>query len=185
MKLHNQVTIKQTITPATIQLLEMVQMNTTELSSYLTEQAMENPAIDIDELGSAAKGSELSDKVEWLSSFGRDRSEQNIAGDDDTLDSPIASRAQVPDVRAYLLSQLLNSDADCETKKFTATLSVALTAADFYPRIGEAFQKSSAFHGKRLKIALPSCVPCPRKVYAQGTCAAVLPLSSAAIKRTE
>ena len=73
MKLHNQVTIKQTITPATIQLLEMVQMNTTELSSYLTEQAMENPAIDIDELGSAAKGSELSDKVEWLSSFGRDR----------------------------------------------------------------------------------------------------------------
>ena len=70
MKLHNQVTIKQTITPATIQLLEMVQMNTTELSSYLTEQAMENPAIDIDELGSAAKGSELSDKVEWLSSFG-------------------------------------------------------------------------------------------------------------------
>ena len=51
MKLHNQVTIKQTITPATIQLLEMVQMNTTELSSYLTEQAMENPAIDIDELG--------------------------------------------------------------------------------------------------------------------------------------
>lgn len=55
MKLHNQVTIKQTITPATIQLLEMVQMNTTELSSYLTEQAMENPAIDIDELGSAAK----------------------------------------------------------------------------------------------------------------------------------
>lgn len=117
MKLHNQVTIKQTITPATIQLLEMVQMNTTELSSYLTEQAMENPAIDIDELGSAAKSSEFSDKVEWLSSFGRDRSEQNIAGDDDTLDSPIASRAQVPDVRAYLLSQLLNSDADCETKK--------------------------------------------------------------------
>ena len=41
MKLHNQVTIKQTITPATIQLLEIVQMNTTELSSYLTEQAME------------------------------------------------------------------------------------------------------------------------------------------------
>ena len=165
MKLHNQVTIKQTITPATIQLLEMVQMNTTELSSYLTEQAMENPAIDIDELGSAAKGSELSDKVEWLSSFGRDRSEQNIAGDDDTLDSPIASRAQVPDVSISLEPAVKLRCRLRNEKRFTATLSVALTAADFYPRIGEAFQKSSAFHGKRSKIALPSCVPCPPERY--------------------
>ena len=50
MKLKNSVRIKQTITPATIQLLEMVQLNTVELGRYLTEQAMENPAIDIDEL---------------------------------------------------------------------------------------------------------------------------------------
>ena len=168
MKLHNQVTIKQTITPATIQLLEMVQMNTTELSSYLTEQAMENPAIDIDELGSAAKSSEFSDKVEWLSSFGRDRSEQNIAGDDDTLDSPIASRAQVPDVRAYLLSQLLNSDADCETKRFTATLSVALTAADFYPRIGEAFQKARRFTGRGRKLRCRHAFPAPERYMRKG-----------------
>ena len=59
MKLKNSVTIKQTITPATIQLLEMVQLNTVELGRYLTEQAMENPAIDIDELSAASKGGEL------------------------------------------------------------------------------------------------------------------------------
>ncbi len=185
MKLHNQVTIKQTITPATIQLLEMVQMNTTELSSYLTEQAMENPAIDIDELGSAAKRQRAFRQGQWLSSFGRDRSEQNIAGDDDTLDSPIASRAQVPDVSISLEPAVKLRCRLRNEKRFTATLSVALTAADFYPRIGEAFQKARRFTGRGRKLRCRHAFPAPRKVYAQGTCAAVLPLSSAAIKRTE
>lgn len=167
MKLHNQVTIKQTITPATIQLLEMVQMNTTELSSYLTEQAMENPAIDIDELGSAAKGSELSDKVEWLSSFGRDRSEQNIAGDDDTLDSPIASRAQVPDVRAYLLSQLLNSDADCETKKVYRYLIGCVDSRGFLSEDWGSVSKKLGVSREEVE----NCVAVMRSLPPKGICA--------------
>ena len=167
MKLHNQVTIKQTITPATIQLLEMVQMNTTELSSYLTEQAMENPAIDIDELGSAAKSSELSDKVEWLSSFGRDRSEQNIAGDDDTLDSPIASRAQVPDVRAYLLSQLLNSDADCETKKVYRYLIGCVDSRGFLSEEWGSVSKKLGVSREEVE----NCVAVMRSLPPKGICA--------------
>ena len=167
MKLHNQVTIKQTITPATIQLLEMVQMNTTELSSYLTEQAMENPAIDIDELGSAAKSSEFSDKVEWLSSFGRDRSEQNIAGDDDTLDSPIASRAQVPDVRAYLLSQLLNSDADCETKKVYRYLIGCVDSRGFLSEDWGSVSKKLGVSREEVE----NCVAVMRSLPPKGICA--------------
>ena len=83
MKLKNSVTIKQTITPATIQLLEMVQLNTVELGRYLTEQAMENPAIDIDELSAASKGGELASRVEWLGSFDPQRTESSNADDDD------------------------------------------------------------------------------------------------------
>lgn len=118
MKLSNKVTIKQTIAPATIQLLEMVQMSTTELGSFLTEQAMENPAIDIDELAQALKSSELSAKVEWLDSFSQRRGESfSAADDDDAPDAQIADRSKSLDVRSYLMSQLLSSDTDRDTKK--------------------------------------------------------------------
>ena len=118
MKLKNAVTIKQTIAPATIQLLEMVQLNTVELGRYLTEQAMENPAIDIDELAAASKSGELAGRVEWLGSFGSQRPESvGSADDDDTPDSPIASCTKQTDVRSYLLSMLLSSDADRDTKR--------------------------------------------------------------------
>ena len=70
MRITNKTTAKQTICPGVIQLTELIQMNCHELEKYLLEQAMENPAIDIDSLYSSSVRAELFEKVQWLNSFG-------------------------------------------------------------------------------------------------------------------
>lgn len=74
MKITGKTTTKQTLSPGVIQLTELIQMNCHELEQYLLEQAMENPAIDIDSLYSSPLRAELFEKVQWLNSFGARRS---------------------------------------------------------------------------------------------------------------
>lgn len=167
MKLKNSVTIKQAITPATIQLLEMVQLNTVELGRYLTEQAMENPAIDIDELSAASKGGELASRVEWLGSFDPQRTESSNADDDDTPDSPIASRAEQTDVRSYLLSMLPSSDVDNDTRKIYRYLVGCVDSRGF---LSEDWDKVAQKLGVERK-AVDNCVAVMRSLPPTGICA--------------
>lgn len=168
MKLKNAVTIKQTIAPATIQLLEMVQLNTVELGRYLTEQAMENPAIDIDELAAASKSGELAGRVEWLGSFGSQRPESvGSADDDDTPDSPIASCTKQTDVRSYLLSMLLSSDADRDTKRIYRYLIGCVDSRGF---LSEDWDKTAQKLGVERK-AVEACVAVMRSLPPTGICA--------------
>lgn len=166
MKLSNKVTIKQTIAPATIQLLEMVQMSATELGSFLTEQAMENPAIDIDELARASKDSDLSGKVEWLDSFSPRRGEGFSADDDDAPEAQIADRREAPDVRSYLLSQLLSSDADHETKKLFRYLIGCVDDRGF---LSEDWSKVAERLGVEVK-SVTRCVEVMRSLPPAGIC---------------
>lgn len=167
MKLKNSVTIKQTITPATIQLLEMVQLNTVELGRYLTEQAMENPAIDIDELTAASKGGELASRVEWLGSFDPQRTESSNADDDDAPDSPIVSRAEQTDVRSYLLSMLPSSDVDNDTRKIYRYLVGCVDSRGF---LSEGWDKVAQKLGVERK-AVDDCVAVMRSLPPTGICA--------------
>ncbi len=168
MKLIGKVTIKQTIAPATIQLLEMVQMTTAELGRFLTEQAMENPAIDIDELSRVSAGGELSGKVEWLSSFAPPRTgDLSRADDDDTADSPIADRSEAPDVRSYLMSLLLSSDADRETKKLYRYLIGCVDDRGFLSEDWEHLAKKLGVKRERLD----SCLTVMRALPPRGICA--------------
>ena len=167
MKLKNSVRIKQTITPATIQLLEMVQLNTVELGRYLTEQAMENPAIDIDELAAASKGGELASRVEWLGSFNPQRTESLNADDDDAPDSPIASRAEQTDVRSYLLSMLPSSDVDNDTRKIYRYLVGCVDSRGF---LSEDWDKVAQKLGVERK-AVDDCVAVMRSLPPTGICA--------------
>lgn len=167
MKLKNAVTIKQTIAPATIQLLEMVQLNTVELGRYLTEQAMENPAIDIDELAAASKSSELASRVEWLGSFNPQRTESSNADDDDAPDSPIVSRAEQPDVRSYLLSMVLSSDADKDSKRIYHYLIGCVDSRGF---LSEDWDKTAKKLGVERKV-VDDCVAVMRSLPPTGICA--------------
>ena len=168
MKLSNKVTIKQTIAPATIQLLEMVQMNTIELGSFLTEQAMENPAIDIDELAQAFKSSELSAKVEWLDSFSQRRGESfSAADDDDTPEGQIADRSEASDVRSYLLSQILSSDADRETEKLYRYLIGCVDSRGFLSEDWGMIAKKIGVDEEKIT----RCVAVMRTLHPAGICA--------------
>ncbi len=168
MKLSSKVTIKQTVAPATIQLLEMVQMTTAELGRFLTEQAMENPAIDIDELSRVPKGGELSGRVEWLSSFAPVRGEDlSVSADDDAADSPIVSRSEAPDVRSYLMSLLLSSDADRETKKLYRYLIGCVDSRGFLSEDWGRLAKKLGIERERLE----GCVAVMRSLPPAGICA--------------
>lgn len=167
MKLSSKVTIKQTVAPATIQLLEMVQMTTAELGRFLTEQAMENPAIDIDELSRMPKGGELSGRVEWLSSFDSVRGEDLSASDDDAAYSPIVNRSEAPDVRSYLTSLLLSSDADRETKKLYRYLIGCVDSRGFLSEDWGRLAKKLGVERERLE----DCVAVMRSLPPTGICA--------------
>ncbi len=168
MKLKNEITIKQTVAPTTIQLMEMIQMNTAELNSFLTEQATENPAIDIDELSKASPDGELSGKVEWLSSFGPRHGEFFSQYDDDeTPENPIAARSRAPDVRSYLSELLLNSDADGETKKLYRYLIGCVDSRGF---LSEDWGQTAKKLGVPYK-KLVDCVAVMRSLTPIGICA--------------
>lgn len=103
MRITNKTTAKQTICPGVIQLTELIQMNCHELEQYLLEQAMENPAIDIDSLYSSSVRAELFEKVQWLNSFGC--APEQSGPDDERVDAPEPAAAS-PTVRSHLLQQL-------------------------------------------------------------------------------
>lgn len=109
MKITGKTTTKQTLSPGVIQLTELIQMNCHELEQYLLEQAMENPAIDIDSLYSSSVRAELFEKVQWLNSFGR--APEPGGPDDERADAPEPAAA-APTVRSHLLQQLTLLDLE-------------------------------------------------------------------------
>lgn len=109
MKITGKTTTKQTLSPGVIQLTELIQMNCHELEQYLLEQAMENPAIDIDSLYSSPLRAELFEKVQWLNSFGR--APEPGGPDDERADAPEPAAA-APTVRSHLLQQLTLLDLE-------------------------------------------------------------------------
>ncbi len=120
MKTTNKTTTKQTLSPGVIQLVELVQLNAIELGQYIVDQAMENPAIDIDSLYTAPGGSAVYEKVEWLRSF-RYAPDSGDNGDENDGKNELAVSAP-PTVRAVLLQQLSFLNLDTQTKSIARYL---------------------------------------------------------------
>lgn len=68
MKLSNTLSAKQALSPSILHMMEIIQLNTQELSVRLFAEATENPMIDLDMLYKAPS-TDLGERIDWLNSF--------------------------------------------------------------------------------------------------------------------
>ena len=125
MDLKLQVKQTQTLSQRMIQSVEILQMTSQELNTYINELALENPVIDIVEPPTAEEQRESIEQQEWLNSFNEENyylyQRQNNDDDYDFKSSWNINTDDGETLQDYLWSQLITenfTDQETEIIKF-------------------------------------------------------------------
>ena len=113
--------LKQTVTlsPQTIQSLEVLQMETQELLDYIDEQTQENPALEVEYKSQIEKEyDDIKRKLKWLESTDTQNGYYYRADNDDLENEPYQySHNEDRDLRSYLWSQISGIEPGSELEK--------------------------------------------------------------------
>ncbi len=138
MKLEQKLQQTQTLSPQTIQRLEILQKNTLELADYVKEAALENPVLEIElpEAFVPARGREQG-RMEWLES--NDAQNRWYHRQDDEGDE----RNRIPDRQGQSLKEYIRSQLPAQSKALERATEYLLESLDANGWISESLEQLS------------------------------------------
>lgn len=134
MELKQELELQTKISQEMVQAVSVLQMTAWELKEYIQEVMLENPVIELDETGEKQEYSDTERKLKWLEDgdyqdkvYYRQEMEERseFAADDE------------PDLREYLLEQLIYMDVDTKTRSILRYMIQSLDEHGYFPESEE------------------------------------------------